>query len=64
LSNHLFRIAQVFFARFSQLSSKTVNGYQQASFVNWDFDTVWMICEGRDYPRLQWEGIACEPNDP
>jgi len=33
---------------------------QQASFINWDFDTIWMICEGKDYPRLQWEQIQCE----
>jgi hypothetical protein len=32
---------------------------QQASFVGWDFDDVWMICEGVDYPRLRWEGVAC-----
>jgi len=28
--------------------------------VGWDFQTVWMICEWKDYPRLQWEGIGCE----
>ena len=33
---------------------------QQASFTDWDFDTIWMICEGRDYPRLRWEAIECE----
>jgi hypothetical protein len=28
-----------------------------ASFLNfgWDFETVWMIREGKDYPRLRWE---------
>jgi len=33
-----------------------------ATFVNagWDFDEIWMICEGRDYPRLQWEEIGCD----
>ncbi len=25
----------------------------------WDFENVWMICEGRDYPRLRWEGVEC-----
>ncbi len=25
----------------------------------WDFESVWMICEGADYPRLQWENVAC-----
>jgi hypothetical protein len=34
---------------------------RQASFADWDFEGVWMICEGRDYPRLQWEGVPCEP---
>lgn len=32
---------------------------QQASFVNWDFEDTWTICEGWDYPRLQWEGLPC-----
>ncbi len=40
------------------LSDSTMR--QQASFVGWDFDAVWMICAGKDYPRLQWEGIRCE----
>jgi len=25
----------------------------------WDFESVWSICQGRDYPRLRWEGIKC-----
>jgi hypothetical protein len=33
---------------------------QQASFIAWDFEDVWTICEGRDYPRLRWEGVTCE----
>ena len=33
---------------------------QQVSFVDWDFDEIWMICEGVDYPRLQWQNIQCE----
>ncbi len=34
-----------------------------ATFLDagWDFDAVWMICEGRDYPRLRWEGVLCGP---
>jgi len=31
----------------------------QASFVGWDFENVWIICEGRDYPRLRWEEVEC-----
>ncbi len=27
----------------------------------WDFDKVWTICEGKDYPRLQWEDRPCPP---
>jgi len=27
--------------------------------AGWDFDNVWMICEGTDYPRLQWEQVNC-----
>jgi hypothetical protein len=32
---------------------------QQDSFVGWDFDEIWMICEGIDYPRLQFQEIQC-----
>ena len=32
---------------------------QQASFVGWDFEGVWTICEGNDYPRLGWEQADC-----
>ncbi len=32
---------------------------QQASFAGWDFDKVWTICEGKDYPRLRWEDADC-----
>lgn len=33
---------------------------QQSSFVDWDFADIWTICEGLDYPRLQWEGVPCD----
>ena len=26
----------------------------------WDFENTWTICEGRDYPKLQWEGVQCD----
>ena len=31
-------------------------------FLNagWDFEGVWTICEGKDYPRLRWEGVVCQ----
>jgi len=32
---------------------------QQDSFVGWDFNDIWMICEGVDYPRLQFQEIQC-----
>lgn len=31
----------------------------QQSFFAWDFDNIWTICEGNDYPRLQWENREC-----
>jgi hypothetical protein len=34
---------------------------RQASFTGWDFETVWTICEGKDYPRLRWEAMPCGP---
>jgi hypothetical protein len=30
------------------------------SDAGWDFENVWTICEGRDYPRLRWENAKCE----
>ncbi len=32
---------------------------QKAGFAGWDFETVWTICEGKDSPRLRWEGVDC-----
>ncbi|MEN6425182.1 MAG: GLUG motif-containing protein [Phycisphaerales bacterium] len=33
-----------------------------ATFLDagWDFESTWTICEGVDYPRLQWEGVDCD----
>ncbi len=33
---------------------------QRDTFVDWDFDDTWMVCEGADYPHLLWEGLSCE----
>jgi len=38
------------------LAMQTSTTYLDAG---WDFEGVWMICEGRDYPRLRWEGMQC-----
>jgi hypothetical protein len=32
---------------------------RRSSFSGWDFNDIWMICEGVDYPRLQWQNIQC-----
>jgi hypothetical protein len=32
---------------------------RQATFVDWDFRTTWVVCEGKGYPHLQWEGTGC-----
>jgi hypothetical protein len=39
----------------------TADMFMARTFLDagWDFENVWMICEGKDYPRLRWEGIAC-----
>ncbi len=28
--------------------------------AGWDFEKVWTICEGMDYPRLRWEQVSCK----
>ena len=46
----------------SGVTGKTTTEMQTATtFIDagWDFESVWMICEGRDYPRLQWENVDC-----
>ena len=48
------------------LKSNTTDMFQQATYINWDFDTIWMIDEGNDYPRFIWQGQAdikqvCQP---
>lgn len=32
---------------------------QQASYRAWDFEHIWTICEGLDYPHLWWENHQC-----
>ncbi|MBN1510333.1 MAG: hypothetical protein JW955_26025 [Sedimentisphaerales bacterium] len=32
---------------------------QQSTFVDWDFEETWMLCEGETYPHLRWEGLTC-----
>ncbi|MBN1509450.1 MAG: hypothetical protein JW955_21565 [Sedimentisphaerales bacterium] len=36
---------------------QTARTFQDAG---WDFETVWSICEGKDYPRLRWEQVECQ----
>jgi hypothetical protein len=33
---------------------------QRVSFVGWDFDANWAICENMNYPRLQWSIPAAD----
>jgi len=46
------------------IGKTTTQMTQEATFTNWDFENVWKICEGTNYPRLMWEAdtpgdIAC-----
>lgn len=29
--------------------------YQKSTYMNWDFESIWIIDEGNDYPKLRWE---------
>lgn len=44
------------------LGKSTAQMQTAATFIDtgWDFENIWMICEGKDYPRLQWENVQCE----
>ncbi len=33
---------------------------QQTAFADWDFRETWVLCEGKGYPHLQWEGTGCD----
>lgn len=35
--------------------STTTNMYQQATYVGWDFNTIWAIDEGNAYPHFRWQ---------
>lgn len=44
----------------------TAQMFREATFVDWDFDTVWEIEEGISYPTLRWLRLAnikevCQP---
>ncbi|KKM45580.1 hypothetical protein LCGC14_1560490 [marine sediment metagenome] len=46
--------------------STTADMFRQATYVGWDFDTVWEINEGNDYPKHQWRRLSdikanCQP---
>jgi len=46
----------------SGATGKTTAQMQMAvTFINagWNFENIWTICEGRDYPRLRWEDVEC-----
>lgn len=33
---------------------------QSDTFVDWDFQRTWMLCQGQDFPRLLWQGLSCD----
>jgi hypothetical protein len=43
------------------LGKTTVQMQMASTFLDagWDFENIWTLCEGRDYPRLQWEKVSC-----
>ena len=43
------------------LTTEAMQGAQIYLDAGWDFAGTWMICEGIDYPRLQWEQRVCTP---
>jgi hypothetical protein len=39
----------------------TAEMMQAATFEGWGLDGIWVLDEGRDYPRLVWQGTPGEP---
>ncbi len=40
------------------LKSATAAMQSQQIYIGWDFDTIWQIDDGNDYPRFQWQSLA------
>ncbi|MCF7976138.1 MAG: hypothetical protein K9N55_20130 [Phycisphaerae bacterium] len=45
------------------LTSPEMQTAQPYLEAGWDFEFTWSICEGTDYPRLQWEQTSCDSTD-
>jgi trimeric autotransporter adhesin len=43
----------------TSLSTTQMQNFQTYMGAWWDLIDTWMICNGTDYPRLQWEGVEC-----
>jgi hypothetical protein len=42
------------------LTTQQMMNSQTLAAYGFDFANTWTICEGKDYPRLRWEGVQCE----
>lgn len=40
---------------FGGTGKNTIDMMKQSTYTTWDFNNVWTIDEGNDYPRLKWE---------
>src|SRR5262249_4241586 len=42
----------------TDVGKTTLEMKQKATYTawNWDFNTVWVIVDGQDYPQLRWQG--------
>lgn len=47
-------------------TAKTTNQmYSSASYSGWDFNNIWAICDGMNYPKFQWiERVFCDLGRP
>lgn len=45
-------------------SRTTEQMYQKSNYMYWDFDNIWEIDDGRDYPRLQFTKYPKDPDKP
>jgi len=71
LAGHGYNVTQCFFYYTPVYGNESLNNgrgrqlswiqiVDRAWFSEWDFDTVWAICQGKDSPRLRWQGSPCK----
>ena len=55
ISNSYFNIATTGVTEPEDQARTTSEMYQQINYVDWDFDSIWTMEDGEDYPKFQYQ---------